>query len=220
MRNGFYIMLWLTLGLAGCSSSPKYGQPVATLAGNEVRSADNAQSQPKVAPGTEPENGVPTAGEVAEPQFELVNHTSVVRAQIDAGAVWLTAQILDAMAGEGDRANRAGPIYISTRTIRNQSKAQSDEFDAMLVRLADLLDAAGADDGLRFTADPVRQVNYHLKGTAYLVTTDGFDLWELYLSVKPSDRVWTLWQADAPVRLLRSARLRGQQLFPPVSAAR
>ena len=215
MRNGFYIMLWLALALGGCTAAQKYGQPMTALDESEVRSANNAPSPPsKSAPQAE-QTTTTQASERSDVQFVPVAHVTIPA--VDPGAVWVVAKIREALDAESGGGKQSGSIEISTQLLRNQSKAQNDEFDAMVDRLARLLDAAGADEGLHFTADPAQPVDYQLKGTAYLVTANGFDLWELYLSLKPNDRAWTLWQADVPVRLLRSERLRGQQIFPPVS---
>lgn len=216
MRYGFYIILCLLLALAGCEATPKYGAPVTNLTGSEVGSAKSARDDRRddTTQRIDAERSDPEDLEAAEIEIKATH------APVDPGAEWLVAKLRDVLQAELARADRPTAFYISTFSIRNQSKAQCDEFDAMLVRLAELLDAAGSEEGLRFTADAARSVDYHLKGAAYLVTAEGFDLWELYLSLRPSDRAWTLWQADAPVRLLRSTRLRGQQMFPPIPDSR
>lgn len=216
MRYGFYIILCISLAMAGCSSSEKYGPPVTALGGNDVSSANNARKKPvdeQESPMREVDEG-PDQPEHGEVVFLQASHNRMPAT--DPGAVWLVQKIEAALDGR----EHDSPVWIGTHKLRNQSRAQCDEFDAMLARLAELLDAAGAEQNLRFTSNAAQAVAYDLKGTAYLVTFEGFDLWEMYLSIKPSDRAWTLWQAEAPIRLLRSERLRGQQLFPPQDAPR
>jgi len=55
-------------------------------------------------------------------------------------------------------------------------------------------------------ADAAEAARYELHGTAYLVTARGFDQWELYLSLRPAGQAWTIWRADAAVRMLRQPR--------------
>jgi len=131
----------------------------------------------------------------------------------DPGARWLVQRIATAIEGEAGAAADQ-PIRIDVTAIRNQSRVQSDEFEGMLQRLADLLDRAARDEKLEFTADPAAPSKYRIKGTAYMLNAGGFDQWELYLSLVPVEQAWTVWSADVPIRLLRASRPRSQQIFP------
>lgn len=135
----------------------------------------------------------------------------------DPGAAWVVERLIDSVRAVGeDRASADAPLRISVTGIRNQSRAQPDEFDGMLDRLADLLSRAGRNDHFAFTADPAAPTDYTLKGAAYLLNAAGFDQWELYLSLAPTDHAWTVWSSDVPVRMLRASRPRSQQIFPLV----
>ena len=57
-----------------------------------------------------------------------------------------------------------------------------------------------------FTTDVDQPVHYQLLGTAYLVTAEGFDQWELFLRLSPAEDAWTIWQPAVPVRVLRQPR--------------
>ncbi|NIQ35452.1 MAG: hypothetical protein GTN86_05930, partial [Xanthomonadales bacterium] len=48
--------------------------------------------------------------------------------------------------------------------------------------------------------------DYVLGGTAYLVTADGSDQWELFLSLRRPGESWTVWRAERAVRTLRQPR--------------
>ena len=85
----------------------------------------------------------------------------------------------------------------------------------MRLRLAQVLTGAGRSGRvpMRFASRADEPVDYELSGTAYLMTSQGFDLWELYLSLHPSGQSWTVWSADDPVRMLRQPRGGDPQLY-------
>jgi hypothetical protein len=116
-----------------------------------------------------------------------------------AAVVELIAQHLPADRPVDD----AGMTRIGFEFLRNQSKCATPEFREFVQRFAELLTRAGRDRSLTFTADESERVDYQLLGSAYLNTVAGFDQWELYLRLSPADRAWTLWQPNAPVRVLR-----------------
>ncbi len=200
-----HIILGVVSTLAGCSAEstrmqnefslrPQQQLDASTAQPREVRTSDIAlQRDAEIRNLASPDQGNAVAGPVADP-----------------GAIVLVQRLATVFDAESD--HRIA-LTISTWHLRNQSRAQSAEFDAMTQRLAMLLDAAGREHELHFTSDAARPVDYHLTGTAYLVNAGGFDQWELYLALKPADRSWTLWQSDSPVRLLRATRLRSQQIF-------
>lgn len=126
------------------------------------------------------------------------------------------------VAGEGARAlTRAmrrslliagerpfGEILVRVDTLRNQSHASTGEFETLLERLAGHLSRAGAAGGvpMRFVVTPDEPVDYEIGGAAYLLTSAGFDQWELYLNLRAAGGRWTIWSADGPVRMLRQPR--------------
>ncbi len=125
----------------------------------------------------------------------------------------------DALAGSMRRAialsgaSSWGEVLISADGVRNQSHAARQEFEAMRRRLVDALSEAGRGGGvpMRFVLQPGGPVDFELNGTAYLVTAGGFDLWELYLELRPEGRSWSIWSTDGPIKMLRQPR--GDQDF-------
>ena len=108
------------------------------------------------------------------------------------------------------------PIVIGLEEVRNLSHASPGEFDRMLERLAKLLSNAGAIESMEFVSNsPAPAMLLH--GTAYLVTSDGIDQWELYLSLRPAGKDWFAWQGRGPLRLLRQPRPNMQQVFYPIA---
>ncbi len=124
--------------------------------------------------------------------------------QSEAGAMALIEAIRSSLpigaVGEGDMRN------VGLRYLRNQSHAPQAEFGAFTERLAAILTDAGEDSCLKFVSSDGETVHYELLGTAYLVTADGFDQWELFLRLSPAEEAWTIWQASDPVRLLTYPR--------------
>lgn len=202
-----YIILGLGVLLGGCSASRVGTESDFSKPSPNRLSAVNAQS---VEPNSDDLTDRPATSS-QEPQPTHIVDEADAPTPADPGAALLVRRLSDVI--DTDRADRQARCVISTCAIRNQSRAQPDEFDAMTQHLAELLDRAGHSNGLAFTADRAQPADYRLGGSAYLINADGFDQWELYLSLRPADRAWTLWQSDAPVRLLRIVRRRGQQLF-------
>ncbi len=137
--------------------------------------------------------------------------------------------------GEGgsvfDNAPKAeSPKRIAVRGLRNQGRCRGGEFSEFCERLAGLLTRAGEGEGVVFEcvasesggADGVSggQFDYELSGTAYLATVEGFDVWELYLRLKPAAnedgvrRDWVVWESEGPVRVLRWAREGQPEVLP------
>ncbi len=104
---------------------------------------------------------------------------------------------------------------VSLARLRNMSHASTREFDALRARLASLLTAAAESAGadLRFTADTAEQASFDMLGAAYLDTLEGFDSWELYVSVSERERGRDLWRSDGPVRVLRFEQPVSPQVF-------
>ncbi len=132
----------------------------------------------------------------------------------DAGADALVNELISALDQqiEGDKR----PIQIRLTNMRNMSRATSAEFEEFLQRFADLLNRSGRDKGISFTAaSESADTEFDLLGTAYLIVADGFDTWELFLSLSPGGEGWAAWRAPWPVRVLRQPRPGHQQIFIP-----
>lgn len=126
---------------------------------------------------------------------------------VDKGAALLVQSMLNRM--EKRALGNDGVTHIGLSNLRNQSRATSQEFEAFCERLAGLLTHAAKDargGSMRFTCDETETVQYQLQGAAYLNSVEGFDVWELFLSMSPSSQAWTIWQANNPVRVLRQPR--------------
>ncbi len=122
----------------------------------------------------------------------------------DPGADALVRSILASL--DTPTRTPGGETRVRVDRFRNQSHCSQREFASLRRRLADVLSRSGRSDQIRFVADAAQPAHYELHGTAYLVTTRGFDQWELYLSLRPAGQAWTIWQSDRPVRMLRQAR--------------
>lgn len=127
----------------------------------------------------------------------------IVQQVEDAGAESLVATLAGYM--EGRPTDEAGFTTVVLDRLRNQSNASAAEFAAFQNRLVKIMDRPGREIGLRFDAGD-GPAHYRLGGTAYLVSADGFDQWELYLRLTPGDAIWTLWQNSRPIRVLRQPR--------------
>ena len=205
------MILWL-LGpvlLVGCSAGPEVSrelrpaQVVATspemsggdvggersaVAGRDGAAAEEPAARPQPVRPRDPE---PTPPVPATPRRNYPGARALVRA---------IAQRVSEVSPAG------GEAVVSLGHLRNQSHCTAGEFESFKARLADLLTEMGEAEDLRFATDPDMPADYELLGTAYLVTADGFDQWELYLRLTPAAESWTIWQAGGPVRVLRQAR--------------
>ena len=133
-------------------------------------------------------------------------------AAVDPGAARLLEKVAQALETAGRGAG--GLTSIRLGPLRNQSHAGAAELEGLTARLAGLLNRAGRDHAIRFFTDPSEAVDYELRGTVYLITAQGFDQWELYLSLRPAGEGWSLWRTEGPVRLLRLPAA-GPQIFLP-----
>ena len=122
----------------------------------------------------------------------------------EPGALALVASMTASMPSRA--ADEQGITRIGLHYLRNLSRADAEEFNTLTQRLADLLSAAGRHLSTTFTTSFDEEVHYELLGTAYLITADGFDQWELFLRLSPADESWTIWEHDAPLRLIRHPR--------------
>jgi hypothetical protein len=122
----------------------------------------------------------------------------------EPGALALVASMTASMPGR--ETDEQGITRIGVHYLRNQSRADTAEFEAFTRRLADLLTAAGRQLSVVFITSYDEPVQYELLGAAYLITADGFDQWELFLRLCPAEESWTVWENDVPVRLIRQPR--------------
>ena len=111
--------------------------------------------------------------------------------------------------------SRALEPTVSLARLRNMSHATAREFDALRERLAELLSAAASTSGseLRFVTTEDEPASFDVLGAAYLATIEGFDSWELYLSVSRRESAHDLWRSEGPVRVLRFEQPMSAQVF-------
>jgi len=111
--------------------------------------------------------------------------------------------------------SRGLPHIVSLGSLRNMSHASPREFDALRARLADLLNAAAAAEGssLQFVAGEADESPFTMLGAAYIATIEGFDAWELFISVSRRSVPHDLWRSDGPVRMLRFEQPMAAQVF-------
>jgi hypothetical protein len=169
-----------------------------------VRDAAERELGPDVA-ATLPEVAPERGAAVAEP--------------VDPGAELIVRAIANRLSQRP--VNERGVTVIDLCAVRNHSRAGQSEFAEFRQRLASLLDAAGREDKIEFIANGKRDAkgeggsegaagtegsHYRMQGAAYLITADGFDQWELFLSLTPADRDFTVWDARSAIRVLRTPR--------------
>lgn len=123
---------------------------------------------------------------------------------VDVGASRLVASMATVL---GDRSLPAdGATLISVHGVQNLSRSNAGEFSAFMHRFCDVLTNAGKSDRLAFTDDATAAAQFRMQGTAYMINAEGFDQWELYLTLSPADRDFDIWDAGRAVRVLRIAR--------------
>jgi hypothetical protein len=111
-----------------------------------------------------------------------------------------------------------GTTRISVSELRNFSRCSEAEFvEFRDERLVDLLSRAGRDSRVEFTseasaaggadgADATKRVGERAE--------EGFDVWELFLSLSPADENWAVWESRGPIHVLRQARPGQPQVLP------
>jgi hypothetical protein len=122
----------------------------------------------------------------------------------ESGALALITSMTAAMPDR--ETDEQGLTRIGLHFLRNQSRADTGEFDIFTRRLAELLSAAGRQSSVTFTTSADEPVQYELLGAAYLITVGGFDQWELFLRLCPAEESWTIWENEVPVRVIRQPR--------------
>ena len=136
-----------------------------------------------------------------------------VQPQTDPGADAIVGQIAKSIRPRNVDAEPETRISLSR--LYNQSHASGREFDALRHRLARVLNGSGRRQGMWFAVQRHESIDYELHGAAYLVTVAGRDQWELHLSLRPAGASWTVWRADAPLRMFRQLQGGDQQILWP-----
>lgn len=230
--------LLATTVLCACVSSPQTTEKNLLHSSNHPPSAAPSQAN---SPDSESKSALATVAEgskaeaaqeaVSEPKSEPESEPATLPRlkRIDPGAAYLAQTIReqhDARAGDvgatdagkddvpvPEAASPRTSIVINVSAMRNQSRSRPTEFTAFLDRFAELLTDAGESHGLLFTSDADVDGDYDLLGTAYLLTADGFDWWELFINLRRTDDARMLWRCKHPVRVMRHPRPEHQQVF-------
>ena len=175
-------LVWL-LAASGCSA----GGQASFFAPATISTAPEPQPEPPPPRRAEPP---------AEP------------APADPGADALLRSIRESLGPAVGRSS--AELRIGMEGLRNQSHASAAEFVGLRLRLAELLTRSGLGAAgvrpIRFVAASDGAVNFELTGTAYIVGPDGDGQWELFLSLRPAGRSWSVWQAQGPVTMPRRPR--------------
>lgn len=203
--------------LAGCASTP-----------TSTPSAPQ-NFQPHAAAPTNP----PRAIEWAEPdraaksmEATLVEETLIIGGlneprpsempPIDSGAARFVEAIRLALPSQFT--TETGRARVSVSRLRNQSRSTLDEFQTLQRRLIDLCAPPAKRMSLDFVTIQGEPVDYELCGTAYLITAEGSDQWEIYFQLHPSGNAReTLWSNEAPIRMMRQQNPQGDGLRLPMS---
>ena len=136
-----------------------------------------------------------------------------VQPQTDPGADAIVGQIAKSIRPRNVDAEPRTRISLSR--LYNQSHASGREFEALRNRLARVLNLSGRSYGMWFEVQPSASIDYELHGAVYLVTVAGRDQWELHLSLRPTGASWTVWRADAPLRMFRQFQGGDRQILWP-----
>lgn len=203
----------LCAGLAlvplGCASNPT-GTPITA-----TKTEKKLFAQPSLGVQVPPEYTRDTdSGAVTESPEQAIARAprpTPPPAPIDPGAEKVVEHLVRVLKASTQREIEA--ITIGVSRLRNQSRCSDEEFQAMLQRLAAQFTHAGKRHNITFTSDMTAQIAYELRGAAYLVTAEGFDLWETFLALTPADSTWTLWTAPGPVNILRQMRPNQPQIL-------
>jgi hypothetical protein len=189
--------LTLAIFAAGCATAPPSSErPTAPAA--DLRDADRT---PAIRAAAERELGPDVAATMpALPPADLKPP--------DAGAAQLVS-LFAAAPKVADSSSRR----IKLAKIRNLSRATDDEFRRMVDRLTAMLEDAGEDAALAFTNDPAAPADFELSGSAYLVVGQGFELWELFLTLRPVNGGCPAWERSKPIYLFRQPVPGGPQLL-------
>lgn len=179
-------------------------QPARATGEAEADSEGNARTD------SAEETGEPDDAEES-PSVNTTADASVTPRQVDPGAEAFLQALRTDLAS--NPAVGEPPLRIRLGRICNMSRASSDEYLQFRNRLATMLSHAGAEHQISFTTDPDADAAWQLRGSAYLIMANGFDWWELHLRLVSADDAGIIWQAQAPLRVIRRPRTIGQQMF-------
>jgi hypothetical protein len=219
---GYCVILLLSM-TSGCADKPwsqaDLGRPPAPPPAVIVRDPDRRSlAGGRAAPTDNQAVRAAAAAELGEQTANEIRGTTRAAAPpmpIEPAAQALVESMLNSMR---DRAiGQDGFTRVGTSQLRNQSRTSSAEFDAFRQRLADILSSAGKQWRLQFVADdaPTGDNQYELQGAAYLVTVQGFDVWEVFLSVSAKPALLTIWNGSGqPLRILRTPLAGQPQILP------
>jgi hypothetical protein len=214
--------LWLCVAtlLGGCSASHSNAR---TASLHTQASEDRSERERRPGPAQPPETPMPhpsravqqgdegaavreaAASELGpEAAASMPPVASAPLDPVDPGAALIIGAIDSGLAQRAT--NDRGVTVVSMNGVRNLSRTDAAEFERFIDRFAGLLTRAGAEAHLEFTRDAAVEAHYRMQGTAYLTTAAGFDQWEMFLSIAPAERDFTVWDARSAVRVLRNAR--------------
>jgi len=194
------VSLTFVSGCSGISRTSGRNEPAQTpeISRNQL-SAASSQSLHQAHVQREADREL---GSAAPPDIKIESR-SPPRA-VDAGALVIVQSIAQSIPKLGN--SDANPVKISLATIRNQSRCSQAEFAAMQERFAAMLNDAAEGSSLHFVDTSEDLATHEMQGAAYLATREGFEMWEMYLSLSAVDRAYTLWEHPSAVWLLRQAR--------------
>jgi hypothetical protein len=193
-RAGLIIGVAIVALVAACSW-PSRVSKTSQLQGDPMNPEPTLTTQAKAQPAA----AAPTATTASAPAAPVSPRVSepIARALVEQ----MLSLIQDRRVGDD------GVTHIGVSMLRNQSRATTAEFNNFCQRLANILTSASPDAKVQFTASAGAAVQYQLMGAAYLATFQGFDLWELFLSLSPADKDLAIWSAIGPVHVLRQPRV-------------
>jgi hypothetical protein len=185
--------------IGACSSSSRVSR-TSQMQGNPMRPRPTLTTQA----ATQPQ---PTAAMAAESHARP--EALVVQGPIASEPIAraLVEQMLSLI--QDRRTGDDGLTHIGVTKLRNQSRATAEEFDGFCERLAKVLTQASPNPDVRFESGGAPggvAFQYELSGAAYLVTFEGFDLWELYLNLSPAGKAVTIWSSSGATHVMRQPR--------------
>jgi hypothetical protein len=187
------------IALTSACGSPSRVSRTSQLHGNPMNPQPTLTTQARPQPAVGPSTATAPATTITAVAVQNVPRVSepIARALVEQ----MLSLIQDRRVGDN------GVTHIGVSMLRNQSRATTVEFNDFCQRLANILTAASPDAQVQFTAKADAAVQYQLMGAAYLMTFQGFDLWEMFLSLSPADKNLAIWSASGPVHVLRQPRL-------------
>ena len=195
---------------AGGCAGPPAEQPVLASASSKKNFAVS-ETEPRTASESE-RVAADAPVQAVESASKLEPEPEAPREPVDPGGSELVQRLAETIGVHAER-EPDEVTRIGVWSLRNHSRCRSAEFSRFLDRFAEVMSGAGEGDGYEFTADDADAVDYHLEGTAYLITTDGFDLWELFVSLRPAGSSVSMWVAPGSVNVLRQPRPNQPQIF-------